>query len=255
MRILLTNDDGVDSEGIDALYKILSEFGETIIVAPSHNQSTTSHSISLNIPLRVKKIDNNKYSVLGLPADCVNYAINSKMGKKKFDLVVAGINNGANLGDDINYSGTVAAAREGFLHGVNSIAVSIANKQNPKYLECSIAFKNILTKILTKKMKSYFLNINYPNIAPKKMKGIKFTKQGSRAYGQKIIAKKDPRGNEYFWIGGNDLSYKAKKGTDIHAVRNGYISITPLIVDYTKYSNLKSKRRKVLKKTSIKIYD
>ena len=234
MRILLTNDDGIHSDGIYILKEILSQFGETVIVAPSNNQSTKSHAISLNVPLRVKEFGKDQYSLLGLPADCVNFAINSKIGKKKFDLVVSGINNGANLGDDINYSGTIAAAREGFLHGINSIAVSIANKQNPKYLECSIAFKNILTKILKKKLKSYFLNINYPNITPKKMKGIKFTKQGSRAYGQKIIAKKDPRGNEYFWIGGNDLSYKAKAGTDIHAVRNGYISITPLIVDYTK---------------------
>ena len=241
MRILLTNDDGIYSEGIDELYKILLEFGETVIVAPSHNQSTTSHSMSLSAPLRVKKIDNNKYSVLGLPADCVNYAINSKIGKKKFDLVVSGINNGANMGDDINYSGTVGAAREGFLHGVNSIALSIVNKKNPKYSECTLTFKSILSRILKKKIKSFFFNINYPNLPTNDIKGIRFTKQGSRAYGQKIISKRDPRGNEYFWIGGKDLSYKAKKGTDVDAVRHGYISITPLIVDYTKYSDLKLK--------------
>ncbi|MEC9382193.1 MAG: 5'/3'-nucleotidase SurE [Thermodesulfobacteriota bacterium] len=241
MRILLTNDDGIHSEGIYILQDILSKFGETIVVAPSNNQSTKSHAISLSVPLRVREFDKNKYSVLGLPADCVNYAINSKLGKKKFDLVVSGINNGANMGDDINYSGTVAAAREGFLHGINSIALSIANKKNPKYKDCAISFETILSKILKKRLKSFFFNINYPNINYNKIKGVKITKQGARAYGQKIVSKKDPRNNEYFWIGGNDLSYMAKKGTDIHAVRSGFVSITPLITDYTKYSDLNLK--------------
>ena len=241
MRILLTNDDGIHSDGIYILKEILSQFGETVIVAPSNNQSTKSHAISLNVPLRVKEFGRDQYSVLGLPADCVNFAINSKIGKKKFDLVVSGINNGANMGDDINYSGTVAAAREGFLHGINSIALSIANKKNPKYADCAKSFELILSKIIKKKLSSFFFNINYPNIPSNKIKGVKITKQGARAYGQKIIAKKDPRNNEYFWIGGDDLSYKAKKGTDIYAVRNGFISITPLIVNYTDHSSLKLK--------------
>ena len=241
MKILLTNDDGIDAKGLIALYDVLKDFGNTTIVAPQFNQSTKSHSISLNTPLRTKKIEKNKFALLGLPADCVNFAINSKIGKEPFDLVVSGINDGANLGDDINYSGTVAAAREGFLHGINSIAISIANKKNPKYIDCSIAFKKILKKILSLKMKSFFYNINYPNIRIDQIKGIKMTKQGARAYGQKIIPKKDPRGNEYFWIGGSDLTYKAKSGSDIYAIKNGFISITPLITDYTDYEGLKLK--------------
>jgi 5'-nucleotidase len=241
VRILLTNDDGITSEGIPILYDVLKNFGETIIVAPTNNQSTKSHSISLNVPLRVQELNKNKFSLLGLPADCVNWAINSKIGKEPFDLVVSGIYNGANIGDDINYSGTVAAAREGFLHGVNSIAISIANKKNPKYEECAKSFEHILKKILKKKLKSFLFNINYPNIDFKETKGIRVTKQGSRAYGQKIISKKDPRGNQYFWIGGSDLTYKAEEGTDIHAIRNKFISVTPLIVDYTKYSYMKLK--------------
>tara|TARA_B100001175_G_scaffold49170_1_gene38554 strand:+ start:623 stop:1351 length:729 start_codon:yes stop_codon:yes gene_type:complete len=241
MKILLTNDDGIQAKGLIDLYEILSTFGETIIVAPEYNQSTKSHSISLNTPLRVRETQKNKFALLGLPADCVNFAINSKIGKKPFDLVVSGINDGANIGDDINYSGTVAAAREGFLHGVNSIAISIANKKNPKYKECSIYFKAILDKIISIKLKSFFLNINYPNVVNDKIKGIKMTKQGSRAYGQTIVPKKDPRGNQYFWIGGSDLTYKSKAGTDIHAIRNNYISVTPLITDYTDSKRLKLK--------------
>lgn len=239
MKILLTNDDGVEARGLDELLKILENFGQTTIVAPEFNQSTKSHSISLNTPLRLKKIEKNRYALSGLPADCVNFAINSKIGREPFDLVVSGINDGANIGDDINYSGTVAAAREGFLHGINSIAISIANKKNPKYYDCSIAFKKILEKIYSSKPKPFFLNINYPNLDISEIKGVKMARQGSRAYGQKIVSKRDPRGNQYFWIGGSDLTYNAKSGTDIHAIRNGYISITPLITDYTDYKGLK----------------
>ena len=125
MNILLTNDDGYRAEGIKILGKYISKFGNVTIVAPENNQSTTSHSISLGKPLRCKKISNNIYSISGLPADCVNFAINSEQINKKFDIVISGINDGANVGDDINYSGTVGAAREGYLHGINSIAVSI----------------------------------------------------------------------------------------------------------------------------------
>ena len=129
MNILLTNDDGYRAEGIKILGKHISKFGNVTIVAPENNQSTTSHSISLGKPLRCKKISNNIYSISGLPADCVNFAINSKKINKKFDIVISGINDGANVGDDINYSGTVGAAREGYLHGINSIAVSIVIKK------------------------------------------------------------------------------------------------------------------------------
>lgn len=241
MKILLTNDDGINAEGLLDIYNSLSNFGETVIVAPENNQSTKSHSISLNTPLRVRKLAPNKYALNGLPADCVNFAINSRVGKKPFDLVVSGINDGANIGDDINYSGTVAAAREGYLHGVNSIAVSIANKENPKYKDCSEALEGILKKILKLKLKSYFFNINYPNIPVSEIRGIKMTKQGSRAYGQKIVSRRDPRGNEYFWIGGSHLTYKPENGTDIKAIRNDFISITPLIIKYTDTKRLKLK--------------
>ena len=241
MRILVTNDDGINAEGLKSLYSVLSNFGDTTIVAPENNQSTKSHSISLNTPLRVREVEKNKFALLGLPADCVNFAINSKIGKTPFDLVISGINDGANIGDDINYFGTVAAAREGFLHGVNSIAISIANKKNPKYADCSLAFEKILKKIYALKLKSFFLNINYPNINLNQIKGTKMTKQGSRAYGQRIIPKKDPRGNQYYWIGGSDLTYNAKSGSDIHAIRNQFISITPLLTDYTDIKSLKLK--------------
>ena len=241
MKILLTNDDGINAVGLSNLYNLLSYFGDTIIVAPEYNQSTKSHSISLNTPLRVKEVEKNKFALTGLPADCVNFAINSKIGRKAFDLVVSGINDGANIGDDINYSGTVAAAREGYLHGVNSIAISIANKKNPKYKDCCLAFEKILKRIYAIKLKSFFLNINYPNIDISEIKGIKMTKQGARAYGQSIVPKKDPRGNEYYWIGGSDLTYNAKPGTDIFAIRNKFISITPLITNYTDIKRLKLK--------------
>jgi len=233
MNILLTNDDGYRADGINILKKYLLRFGRVIIVAPENNQSTTSHSISLNRPLRCKKIKKDIYSVSGLPADCVNFAINSDKIHEKFHLVISGINDGANVGDDINYSGTVGAAREGYLHGINAIAVSIGNKKNPKFDDCANLFSKILDKIIKTKVKNFFLNINFPNLIEEDIKGIKFTKQGQRAYGHRILTKKDPRGYEYHWIGGNDLSYKSKDGSDINALKNGYATITPLTTNYT----------------------
>ena len=233
MEILLTNDDGFNAKGIKILYEDLKKIANVTIVAPEWNQSTTSHSISLNKPLRCKKQGKNIYSVVGVPADCVNFAINSKLIETNFDLVISGINDGANIGDDINYSGTVGAAREGYLHGINSIAISIGNKKNPKFQDCSKFFVYMLEKIIESNKKKFFLNINYPNRRVEDIEGVKFTKQGARAYGHEIVTKTDPRGEEYFWIGGNDLSYKAEDGTDIAALREGYVSVTPLITNYT----------------------
>ena len=235
MNILITNDDGYRAPGIKILERFISKFGNITIVAPENNQSTTSHSISLNRPLRCKEVSKNIYAVDGLPADCVNFAINSKKIKPKFDLVISGINDGANVGDDINYSGTVGAAREGYLHGINSIADSIGNKKNPKFELCAEVFSIILENIIKRNMKNFFLNINLPNRGLDSLKGIKFTSQGQRAYGHEILSKKDPRGNEYHWIGGTDLSYKSINGSDIDALKSGYVSITPLKTDYTDY--------------------
>ncbi|NSW73845.1 5'/3'-nucleotidase SurE [bacterium] len=233
MNILLTNDDGYRAEGIKVLEEYISKYGDVTIVAPENNQSTTSHSISLGKPLRCKRISSNTYSISGLPADCVNFAINSKKINKKFDIVISGINDGANVGDDINYSGTVGAAREGYLHGINSIAVSIGNKKNPKFEPIANLFSKIFYQIISAKIKKFFLNINFPNLKESDIKGIKFTCQGSRTYGHKIITKKDPRGYEYHWIGGNDLSYKSITGSDIDAIKSGFVSITPLKTNYT----------------------
>ncbi len=233
MNILLTNDDGYRAQGIKVLEEYISKYGDVTIVAPENNQSTTSHSISLGKPLRCKKISASTYSISGLPADCVNFAINSKKINKKFDIVISGINDGANVGDDINYSGTVGAAREGYLHGINSIAVSIVNKKNPKFESTANLFSKIFNQIINAKIEKFFLNFNFPNLDESEIKGIKFTCQGSRTYGHKIITKKDPRGYEYHWIGGNDLSYKSIAGSDIDAIKSGFVSVTPLKTNYT----------------------
>lgn len=233
MNILLTNDDGYRAQGIKVLEEYISKYGDVTIVAPENNQSTTSHSISLGKPLRCKKISASTYSISGLPADCVNFAINSKKINKKFDIVISGINDGANVGDDINYSGTVGAAREGYLHGINSIAVSIGNKKNPKFESTANLFSKIFNQIINAKIEKFFLNVNFPNLDESDIKGIKFTCQGSRTYGHKIITKKDPRGHEYHWIGGNDLSYKSIEGSDIDAIKSGFVSVTPLKTNYT----------------------
>ena len=240
INILVTNDDGVYSYGLKALAREMRKIGNVFIVAPVSEKSATGHSLTLHRPLRVRRIGRDQtYAVNGTPTDCVNLALNGLL-KVRPQIVVSGINIGANLADDITYSGTVAAAMEATLQGVPALAVSIAGRSKLYFTPArEIALKLVKKIIKTPLPQNVLLNINVPNIAGNKIKGYRFTRQGKRQYGDSIIEKVDPRGEKYYWIGGDILGDKPIENSDIEAVSEGYISITPIQLDLTAYSFLK----------------
>lgn len=239
VNILVTNDDGVYSYGLKALAHEMRKIGNVYVVAPLSEKSATSHSLTLHRPLRVKRIGvKQTYAVNGTPTDCVNLALNGLL-KERPQIVVSGINNGPNLADDITYSGTVAAAIEATLLGVPAIAISIAGRNKLYYQTAvKIAYK-LVKKVITESLPpNVLLNVNVPNLPEHKIKGYRFTRQGKRQYGDSIIEKVDPRGEKYYWIGGDVLGDKPIKNSDVEAIEEGYISITPIQLDLTAYSFL-----------------
>ena len=238
-RILVSNDDGIGSEGITALKEAMLELGEVFIVAPDRDQSAVSHSLSLNRPLRMEKVGANTYSVDGTPTDCINLAINGLLKDHKPDLVVSGINIGENLCEDVTYSGTVSAAMEGTLLGIPSFAISLAAKSNLRFDTAKHYALRMAKKILKISLPDgVLLNVNIPNLPLEQIKGLRITKQGKRVYGEEIVEKTDPRGRPYYWIGGNELGFKDIEDSDIVCVKSGYISVTPIKLDLTSYDYL-----------------
>jgi 5'-nucleotidase len=239
MRILISNDDGINSEGLRTLAEVLRALGEVFIVAPDRDQSAASHALSLYRPLRMEEISQNIYSVDGTPTDCVNLAVNGILKDKKPDLVVSGINKGENLGDDITYSGTVSAAIEGTLLGISSIAVSVVNKNGLRFDTASYYALLIAKYVLRRGLpKGTFINLNIPSLPKEEIRGIKVTRQGKRVYGEPIVENVDPRGRKYYWIGGNELGFLDIENSDIIAVNQGYVSVTPIKLDLTDYDFL-----------------
>lgn len=236
--IFLTNDDGFFAEGLEALSRNLKDLGRVYVVAPDRERSTTSLSLTLRRPLRVKKIKTNTYAVDGTPADCVYIAL-KKLLPQKPSLLISGINKGPNLGQqDISYSGTVGAAIQGTFLQIPSIAVSLSPDKNHQYsydfsarIVNSIAMKLLENKIPEKMT----LNINFP---PPPIKGIKLTKLGQKRYNPEIIEKKDPRQDSYYWIGLGNPKAEGDKNSDVMVVKEGYISITPLHTDLTNYKTI-----------------
>ena len=238
-RILISNDDGINSEGIHKLREALGGLGEVYVVAPDRDQSAVSHSLSLFRPLRLDQISEFVYSVDGTPTDCVNLAINGILRGRKPDLVVSGINKGENLGDDITYSGTVSAAMEGTLLGVPSIAISLVGRSDFNFDHALHHAESIAKYVLDKGLpKDTLLNVNIPNIPLSEHKGIMITRQGKRLYDEPIVEKVDPRGKKYYWIGGDELGFVHIEKSDIVAVSDGYISVTPIKLDLTKHEFL-----------------
>lgn len=244
IRILISNDDGINSEGLHKLHEALKELGEVYVVAPDRDQSTVSHSLSLYRPLRINKAAENVYTVDGTPTDCINLAINGILKDRKPDLLVAGINKGENLGDDITYSGTVSAAMEGTLLGVPSIAVSLASRSD--HIFDTACFYSILISkyVLDKGLpKDTLLNVNVPNLSKAKIKGVIVTRQGKRIYEEPVVEKTDPRGKKYYWIGGDELDYINIENSDIEAVNEGYVSVTPIKLDFTNFGFMEDLRK------------
>lgn len=236
-RILVTNDDGVFSEGLKLLAEKLSSLGEVWVVAPDREQSATSHSLTLHRPLRMRKIEERVYSVDGTPTDCVNLAVLWLLKDTPPDLVVSGINFGVNLGDDVTYSGTVSATFEGTLLGIPSVAFS-QEVGDPFSFERASDFAHELVSELAEAElpPDLLLNVNVP-ASP--VRGVRFTKLGHRVYKQSVVEKVDPRGRTYFWIAGTP-EWQHDRGTDHEAVTDGYISITPLHLDLTDYRGWES---------------
>ncbi len=238
MIILVSNDDGIRAAGIQALEKALAPLGEVWVVAPDRERSAASHSLTLDRPLRVEQMGPRRYAVDGTPTDCVNLAINGIMPSRP-GLVVSGINHGANLGDDITYSGTVSAAMEGTLLNVSSIAISLVSA-NGSDLDTAASFAVRLAQSVIERglPRDTLLNVNVPALPLSEVRGYAITRQGKRRYGDAIVEKVDPRGKKYYWIGGDDSGFVPEEGTDGTAVEGGYVSVTPLHLDLTNYASI-----------------
>jgi 5'-nucleotidase len=233
MVVLLTNDDGISAEGLQALKKELEEMAEVWVVAPDRERSATSHSLTLRQPLKSKKIGDREISVEGTPTDCVILGVKGILGSKP-DMVVSGMNHGPNLGEDVFYSGTVAAAMEGTLLGIPSIAFSIVGKQGLQLGNVGIC-RRIIELIGGYGLSEHtFLNINIPNVTPEEIRGARVTVLGNRVYRDTASEETDHDGATTYSIGG-ELSWERKAGTDFSAIEEKMVSITPLHLDLTDY--------------------
>ncbi len=240
MKILVSNDDGYQSPGLIALAASLASLGEVLVVAPDRDRSGASNSLTLDRPLRAVRTSNGFVRVDGTPTDCVHLAITGLLDSEP-DLVVAGINHGPNLGDDVLYSGTVAAATEGRFLGLPAIAISM-DAFEPRHLETAAQVALLLVERLRREPldSNLILNVNVPDLAFGDLKGFVATRLGHRHKAEPVVASKDPRGRAIYWVGPAGPEADAGPGTDFHAVRAGFVSITPLQVDLTRHSALEA---------------
>ena len=241
MHILLSNDDGYLAEGLSALAAALSAVAEISVVAPDKNRSAASNSLTLEMPLRAHKADNGFIKVDGTPTDCVHLAITGLLEKEP-DMVIAGINHGANLGDDVIYSGTVAAATEGRFLGLPAMAISLASTDEPVHFETAAHVAVTLLRQLIEQPlpQDTLLNINVPDVAIKDLKGYRATRLGQRHKSEPVIKNTDPRGRTIYWVGPPGGEQDAGPGTDFYAINAGYVSVTPLQLDLTRYDRVES---------------
>jgi 5'-nucleotidase len=235
-RILVTNDDGVFSEGIERLAAALSTVGDVFTVAPDQERSAAGHSLTLQHPLRAKQVGERRWSVDGTPTDCVNWGVLHLLKDERPRLLFSGINLGLNLGDDVTYSGTVSAAFEGTLIGISSVAISQEIETGFTF-DAAAGFAVRLAEILADKPlpAGTLLNANVPAGEPR---GVRVVRQGRRRYGETVIEKKDPRGRPYYWIGATVPQGDLEQGTDLAAVAEKHISLTPLHLDLTDYDSM-----------------
>ena len=233
MNILLTNDDGINAPVLRHLKEALAPLGRVIIVAPDRDQSATSHALTLHRPFRIQQHEPDVYSVDGTPTDCVIPSFYGLLDRRP-DLVISGINLGPNMGEDVFYSGTVAAAIEGALQGTPAIAASFATKTVPDFTEPARFIARLVGRLLAQGLpRRHLLNVNFPGRPWPGIRGVKVTRLGSRVYHDTLVKKVDPRGRDYYWIGGEDPEWESIEGTDFHAVHAGWISVTPLRLDFT----------------------
>ena len=241
MKILVSNDDGYLAPGIRALSKEMKKISTSLmVVAPERNRSASSSSLTLENPLRATRVEEGVYYVDGTPTDCVHLAITGLLTDEP-DMVVSGINYGANLGDDVIYSGTVAAAIEGRFLGLPALAVSLTGWEGVHYETAAVLTREIIEQIKLHPLPSdTILNINVPDLPLSEIKGFKSTRLGNRHKAEPVYKDKDPRGKEIYWVGPAGAEQDAGPGTDFHAVKEGYVSVTPIHVDLTQHHLLET---------------
>ncbi len=240
MHILVSNDDGYSAQGLIALQKALAKLAKVSVVAPERNQSGASNSLTLDRPLRATVMEGGFIKIDGTPTDCVHIAITGLLDEEP-DMVFAGINHGANLGDDVLYSGTVAAATEGRFLGLPAIAVSLASEA-PKYMDTAARVAvDLFSRILEQPLPAdTILNVNVPDVPFERLRGFRSTRLGQRHKAEPVVRTLDPRGREIFWVGSAGPEQDAGPGTDFCAIRENYVSVTPLQVDLTHYGKVNS---------------
>jgi 5'-nucleotidase len=252
VRILLTNDDGIHAEGLAVLERIARTLSDDVwVVAPETDQSGLAHSLTLSEPLRLRKIADKHFALRGTPTDCVIMGVREVLGGHKPDLILSGVNNGANMADDVTYSGTIAGAIEGTLQGIKSFAIS----QAANYLDgerlvpweiVETHAPELLAKLIKVEMPDWtFMNLNFPNCKPEEVQGIAVTAQGKLDFGINVEKRSDGRGYPYYWLKFDSRKGDFREGTDIHALRSNKISVTPLKLDLTDYDLLDRVQRAV----------
>ena len=236
-RVLITNDDGIHAPGIKTLTRAVKRLAREVwVVAPETEQSATAHSLTLRRPLRIRKAGPKRFAVDGTPTDCVLLAINEVMKDARPDIVLSGINRGANLGDDVTYSGTIAAAIEAVILGVPAVALSqhYEDGQPVRWSTAEDCLPNLMKRLAGLELPSNtLLNVNFPDLPPNDVKDIEVTWQGARKLGDQIQPGSDPKGDAYYWIGSMRTAERFRRGSDLHAVYDGSISVTPLTTDLT----------------------
>ncbi|WP_434516655.1 5'/3'-nucleotidase SurE [Dechloromonas sp. ARDL1] len=238
MRILLSNDDGYFAPGLSALADALGDLGDVVVVAPEQNRSGASNSLTLDRPLFLKKAANGFHFVNGTPTDCVHLAVTGMLDSLP-DIIVSGINNGANMGDDTIYSGTVAAATEGYLLGIPSIAISLTSFDGRNFASAGLVARQLVERFIRQPMQEpVLLNVNVPDIPYSELKGMEVTRLGRRHKAEPVVKTVSPRNETLYWIGAAGAAADAGPGTDFNAVERGCVSITPLQIDLTHSAQL-----------------
>lgn len=245
MNLLCTNDDGIHAHGLTCLVRAAEPLGEVTVVAPDREQSATSHSLTLHHPIRPLKRGDRRYQVDGTPTDCVMLAVEALMSERP-DFVLSGINHGQNMGEDVLYSGTVAAAMEGLALGIPSIAISFAGGD----LRADVSMLDDQVQVLSRLLRHFLalpafpretlLNVNLPPLPQSEIKGVRLTRLGRRVYSDSLKPMRDPWGREIYWIGGGSIEWTGREDSDFRAIQEGYISVTPLHLDLTHFDMLAS---------------
>jgi 5'-nucleotidase len=238
VNILVTNDDGIHAPALTALRAELTSLGRVTTVVPDRDQSATSHSLTLHRPLRIHRHSEDRFSVDGTPTDCVLIAYYGLLDHRP-DLVISGINHGPNMGEDVFYSGTVAAAIEGAMQGAPAIAASLVTREPTDFVEPARFVARLAGEVIRRGLGAKrLLNVNLPHRPWDQIQGVRLTRLGTRVYRDSLVEKKDPRGRAYYWIGGEDPVWEPGEGTDFHAVDAGWVSVTPMALDLTDHASM-----------------